>query len=145
MIPFVHRIPRRALGRALLVPAMVTIGAMAIFMMREPFDPMHPKRFYAMYLENVCLRSAQFIFNLMFGTVKITSQEQHLHFAAADSAPGFEVLVHDLAQSFGLPEAPLPQSIVMDDWNADWDVVYPFSAVCLLSLLNFLGLITLNT
>ena len=53
MIPFVHRIPRRALSRALLVPGMVTIGAMAIFMMREPFDPMHPKRFFAMYLENV--------------------------------------------------------------------------------------------
>ncbi|KAK7686297.1 hypothetical protein QCA50_010521 [Cerrena zonata] len=110
MISFVHRIPRRALSRALLVPAMVTAGAMAIFMMREPFDPMHPKRFYAMYLEN------------------ITSHEQHLHFAAADSAPGFELLVHDLAQSFGLPEAPLPQSIIMNDWNADWDVVYPFSS-----------------
>lgn len=66
----------------------------------------------------------------MFRDTKITSHEQHLHFAAADGAPGFEPLVHDLAQKFGLPEAPLPQPITMNDWNADWDVVYPFSAVC---------------
>ncbi|CAL1714519.1 unnamed protein product [Somion occarium] len=110
VIPFAHRIPRRVLARAVLFPTMVTAVAMAIFAMREPFDRMHPKRFFVMYMENV------------------TSQEQHLHFAAADGAPAFNLLAHEIAQKFGLPDTPAPKSIAMDDWNGDWDIVYPFSA-----------------
>ena len=52
-----------------------------------------------------------------------------MHIAAADGAPGFEQLVHAIAQDFGASDlAPLP--VTMDDNNYDWDVLYPFSAVC---------------
>ena len=60
--------------------------------------------------------------------MQITSGEQHLHVAAADSAPGFDELAYDIAQRFGAPDSgPVP--VVMNDWNPDWDTVYPFSAV----------------
>lgn len=60
--------------------------------------------------------------------MQITSQEQHLHVAAADGAPGFDVLAHDIAKEFSLPDV-LPTSIVMDEWNGDWDTIYPLSHV----------------
>ena len=61
-----------------------------------------------------------------------TSLEQHLHVAAADRAPGFDALVHELAAEFGAAGVR-PQPIVMDDWNPDWDVIYPVSSVRLSS------------
>lgn len=60
--------------------------------------------------------------------LQTTSLEQHLHVAAADRAPGFDALVHELAAEFGAAGVR-PQPIVMDDWNPDWDVIYPVSAV----------------
>ncbi|KAI0078731.1 hypothetical protein K474DRAFT_1593590 [Panus rudis PR-1116 ss-1] len=109
-VPFIHRFPRRALLRVLLVPAVMTSIAIAAFAARQPFDRMHPKRFFVLHMENV------------------TSNEQHLHFAAADGAPGFKLLAHDIAMKFGMPDVPPPSTILMDDWNADWDIIYPFSA-----------------
>lgn len=48
--------------------------------------------------------------------------------AAADGAPGFELLVQDIAKEFGNADVkPIP--VVMDDYNSDWDSIYPFSAV----------------
>lgn len=61
---------------------------------------------------------------------QITSQEQHLHVGAADSVPGFDTLTHAIAERFGAPGVP-PAFVTMNDWNADWDTIYPFSAVSL--------------
>ncbi|TCD69495.1 hypothetical protein EIP91_007425 [Steccherinum ochraceum] len=107
LLPFIHRFPR-ILGRAILLSSILSTVAIAVFCTREPFDKMHPKRLYVMHMEN------------------ITSSEQHLHIAAADSAPGFHELAHDLAKEFSLPgDAPSP--VIMDDWNGDWDTIYPLS------------------
>jgi len=65
---------------------------------------------------------------------QITTHEQHLHLAAADGAPGFEILVEDIVKEFGTTDvAPAP--VVMDDYNSDWDSIYPFSAVSCSNLL----------
>jgi hypothetical protein len=58
----------------------------------------------------------------------LNTREQHLHIAAADGAPGFDDLVHDITAHFGADGVP-PKAVVMDDWNSDWDTLYPFSAV----------------
>lgn len=48
--------------------------------------------------------------------------------AAADGAPGFPELVTDLAARFGnIYKQSVP--VLMDDDNADWDILYPFSQV----------------
>lgn len=81
----------------------------AMFSRRDPFDAMHQKRLFVIHSEN------------------ITTQERHLHIAAADGAPGFIPLVQKLAQVYSASRSvPTPQ--VMDDYNADWDSLYPFSA-----------------
>ncbi len=51
-----------------------------------------------------------------------------MHVAAADAAPGFHSLAADIAKEFGVPGVT-PTTVVMDDWNSDWDTMYPFSAV----------------
>ncbi|KAI0792197.1 hypothetical protein C8Q75DRAFT_754855 [Abortiporus biennis] len=107
-VAFIHRFPPRIILRATIIPAILTTVAIAVFAAREPFDFMHPKRIFILHTEN------------------ITSQEQHLHVAAADAAPGFHPLAHDLAEEFGLPGVK-PTYNVIDDWNGDWDIVYPFS------------------
>jgi hypothetical protein len=48
--------------------------------------------------------------------------------SAADGAPGFEQLVHDIAANFGVAGTQAVQED-MHDWNGDWDILYPFSAV----------------
>lgn len=59
---------------------------------------------------------------------QITSHERYLHVGAADGAPGFEQLVDDIAANFGVVGAQSVQED-MHDWNGDWDILYPFSAV----------------
>jgi hypothetical protein len=49
-----------------------------------------------------------------------------LHIAAG-GAPGLDSLVADIAQEFGMTDAPT--SFVMDDNNMDWNSLYPFSSV----------------
>lgn len=73
-----------------------------------PFDEMHQKRLFILHLENV------------------TTNEHHLHLAAADAAPGFELLVKDVAEEFGAT-GYVPTPVIMDDYNSDWDLLYPFS------------------
>ncbi|KIJ96005.1 hypothetical protein K443DRAFT_134254 [Laccaria amethystina LaAM-08-1] len=108
VLPLAHRFGRRALLRGVLLLSMTTFVLMGIFAMRTPFDEMHQKRLFVLHLEN------------------ITSQERHLHLAAADGAPGFELLVQDIVKDFGATDvAPTP--VVMDDYNSDWDTLYPFS------------------
>lgn len=109
VIPFIHRYSRAVLARSILLMVTITTISMAVFSMRSPFDTMHQKRLFVIHMEN------------------ITSTEQHLHIGAADSAPGFHELVHDISQQFGAPGIA-PDYVVMDDWNADWDTIYPFSA-----------------
>ncbi|KAJ3545708.1 hypothetical protein NM688_g5597 [Phlebia brevispora] len=102
-IPFVHRYSRAMIARALLFLSVISALSIAIFSTRDVFDAMHQKRLF------------------------ITSGEQHLHVGAADSAPGFGELAYDIAQRFGAPNSgPVP--VVMNDWNPDWDTIYPFSA-----------------
>ncbi|KAI8985766.1 hypothetical protein BD414DRAFT_462425 [Trametes punicea] len=107
-VPFVHRFSHRILVRAVVVLSMITGLAMAIFSMRSPFDPMHQKRLFVIHMEN------------------ITSEEQHLHIAAADGAPGFHELAVSIANEFSVPGST-PTTVAMDDWNSDWDTIYPFS------------------
>jgi hypothetical protein len=55
-----------------------------------------------------------------------------LHVSAADGAPGLEVLVADIARTFGVNEESEDVALVpvqMDGYNSDWDILYPFSAV----------------
>ncbi|KAI0091617.1 hypothetical protein BDY19DRAFT_983891 [Irpex rosettiformis] len=108
-IPFIHRWPRTVLKRAIVLLSILTTLAIAVFSAREPFDAMHQKRVFVVHMEN------------------ITSGEQNLHVGAADSAPGFNVLAHDIAERFGVPGAP-PKYVAMNDWNPEWDTIYPFSA-----------------
>ncbi|KAI0630537.1 hypothetical protein C8Q77DRAFT_1211545 [Trametes polyzona] len=108
-VPFVHRFGRRFLVRAIVFLTMVTGLVMAVFSMRAPFDAMHQKRLFVIHMEN------------------ITSEEQHLHVAAADGAPGFHDLAADIAKEFSVAEAT-PTTVVMNEWNSDWDTIYPFSA-----------------
>lgn len=80
---------------------------------------------------------------------QITTHEHHLHIAAADGAPGFETLAQDIAKDFILSDVPLVP-VVMDDYNADWDSLYPFSAVssffvCLFSNSHLTHLPVLDT
>jgi hypothetical protein len=51
-----------------------------------------------------------------------------LHIAAADGAPGLDLLVADIAQEFGVADV-LAEPITMDDNNTDWNPLYPFSSV----------------
>lgn len=51
-----------------------------------------------------------------------------MHIATADAAPGFHDLTREIAAKFGTADV-VPESITMNDWNSDWDVLYPFSAV----------------
>ncbi|EGN96948.1 hypothetical protein SERLA73DRAFT_57990 [Serpula lacrymans var. lacrymans S7.3] len=108
-LSFAHRFGQRTLTRILKLLVLATGVSMAIFSMKSPFDSMHQKRLFVLHLEN------------------LNTQEQHLHIAAADGAPGFGELVADIALQFGGPGASAA-AVIMDDNNSDWDTLYPFSA-----------------
>ncbi|KAF8655951.1 hypothetical protein AX16_002858 [Volvariella volvacea WC 439] len=110
LVPFAHRFGREALRRSVLLMSVVTVVMMAVFAARVPFDGMHQKRLFVLHLENV------------------TTNEHHLHLSAADGAPGFEALVHDISKEFAASSDVEPSLAVMNDYNSDWDVLYPFSA-----------------
>ncbi|KAJ6513503.1 hypothetical protein DFH09DRAFT_1197180 [Mycena vulgaris] len=108
-IPFAHRFGRKALQTLVLVLTVGTLANMAIYARKNVFDEMHQKRLFVLHLENV------------------TTHEHHLHIAAADGAPGFHALVQDITSEFaGLQTTAVP--VIMDDYNSDWDPLYPFSA-----------------
>ncbi|KAJ7031858.1 hypothetical protein C8F04DRAFT_1109292 [Mycena alexandri] len=109
-IPFAHRFGRKSLQTLVIVLSAVTVVNMAIYARKNAFDDMHQKRLFVLHLENV------------------TTHEHHLHIAAADGAPGFHELVKDISTEFGGVLAPVPTALVMDDYNSDWDSLYPFSA-----------------
>ncbi|THU88630.1 hypothetical protein K435DRAFT_866100 [Dendrothele bispora CBS 962.96] len=114
-LPFVHRFGRSTLVKAVILFGIASVVPLAIFAVREPFDEMHQKRLFVLRTEN------------------ITTGEHHLHLSTSDGAPGFQALVHEIAKEFGSgpeesenPEA-LPEPIVMDRYNSDWDPMFPFS------------------
>ncbi|KXN84133.1 hypothetical protein AN958_00403 [Leucoagaricus sp. SymC.cos] len=109
LVPFAHRFGHRRLWNGILISSIVTAIAMAIFSVKQPFDEMHQKRLFILHSEN------------------ITTREQHLHIAGADGAPGFELLVEDIVREFSTMDV-VPEPLVMNDYNSDWDSLYPFSA-----------------
>ncbi|KAJ1299562.1 hypothetical protein OPQ81_011969 [Rhizoctonia solani] len=110
ILPLSHRFGPRALKVLTLLVAVWSVLMCIVFSMPSitPFDKTHQKRFFGMHVEN------------------ITSGDYTLQLGAADAAPGFDKLVDELAAEFGAPGAK-PTLNVMDDWNPDWDVLYPFS------------------
>ncbi|EMD39116.1 hypothetical protein CERSUDRAFT_104381 [Gelatoporia subvermispora B] len=109
VLPFVHRYSRALLIRSVLLVTLLTAAVMLYFSLKSPFDTMHPKRLYVLHVENT------------------TSLEQHLHIGAADGAPGFDELAKGVAQRFSVPGVA-PKPVTMDEYNGDWDILYPFSA-----------------
>ncbi|KAF8075052.1 hypothetical protein FPV67DRAFT_1475846 [Lyophyllum atratum] len=107
VLPFAHRFGAKALWRGVMWTSLVTTVLIGIFAMRVPFDAMHQKRVFILHLEN------------------ITTSEQHLHIAAADGAPGFELLAKDIMNDFvGARAGSAANSsltltpVVMDDYNS---------------------------
>ncbi|KAF7968545.1 hypothetical protein HWV62_30167 [Athelia sp. TMB] len=109
LLPFTHRFGPRTLRRAILVSLVATAATMTVFAMREPFDEMHQKRLYVLHQED------------------LQTHEVSLHLASADSAPGLDILMGNLAQEFGAVDEPA-HVVVMNENNADWMSLYPFSA-----------------
>ncbi|KAG0704555.1 hypothetical protein DFH29DRAFT_910837 [Suillus ampliporus] len=107
--PFAHRFGLPALRKAVIILLLGVGVIMAVFARKEVFDKNHQKRLFVLHKED------------------LNTREQHLHIAAADGAPGFDDLVHDITAHFGADGVP-PKAVVMDDWNGDWDTLYPFSA-----------------
>ncbi|KAF8576245.1 hypothetical protein K439DRAFT_1640647 [Ramaria rubella] len=113
LVPFSHRFGRDVTLYAVMLFAALSVACIGIMSLQEPFDAMHPKRMYVIHSENT------------------TTGEFHLNFAGADSSPGLSSLVQNLASTFGEshrgPEYEL-SPVEMNDWNGDWDTLYPFSA-----------------
>ncbi|THH08417.1 hypothetical protein EW146_g8997 [Bondarzewia mesenterica] len=109
VLPFSHRYGPRMLLRAVLFLAALTVAVIAIFAGREPFDALHQKRLFVLSSENV------------------VTHERYLHIGTADGAPGFDTLVNEIAAEFGGVGVAAVQE-EMNDWNGDWDILYPFSA-----------------
>ncbi|KAI5980796.1 hypothetical protein EDD15DRAFT_2186218 [Pisolithus albus] len=111
-VPFMpalaHRFGPRFLRQMLWISILSLGLAMAFFCAQDPFDQMHQRRLFVVHKEN-----------MMTG-------DQHLHIAAADGAPGFDTLVHAMAEKFGVEGTP-PTRVTMDAYNGDWDILYPFS------------------
>ncbi|KAF9233723.1 hypothetical protein BU15DRAFT_53545 [Melanogaster broomeanus] len=108
-LPFAHRFGPGVLRRAFIL-AVIGLGlVMAFFYGQEPFDKKHQKRLFVVHMED------------------LVTEAQHLHIAAADGAPGFDTLAHDIAARFGV-DGVLPKAVIMDDHNSDWNTLYPFSA-----------------
>ncbi|KAG5727720.1 hypothetical protein E4T56_gene20743 [Termitomyces sp. T112] len=117
VIPLAHRFGPRALRRGVVFMSVVTAILVAVFAMKAPFDVMHQKRLFVLHLEN------------------ITTQEQSLHLASADSAPGFDLIANRVVDDFIYDWAGSTDNasvalvpVAMDDYNSEWDSLYPFSA-----------------
>jgi hypothetical protein len=119
--------------------AIVIVVAGVYALLVNPFDDMHQRRLYIVHMQNVSghmtslrsIASADVFASLIFQT---TSGLEHINIAASDGAPGFVRIVEALGQEFGMTgsepatkELAKPKKVAMNDWNADWDVAYPFS------------------
>ncbi|KAI0032979.1 hypothetical protein K488DRAFT_48677 [Vararia minispora EC-137] len=109
VLPFAHRYGAGAMFKAVIGLNMLLYAMTILFAQRSPFDTLHQRRVFVLSIDNV------------------TSHERHLHIGAADGAPGFDALVEDIAAHFGVAGVgAAPED--MNDYNGDWDVLYPFSA-----------------
>jgi len=108
VLPFAHRYGTNFIFYTIIGLHVVLYATAAIFMQRSPFDELHQRRLFILSSDN------------------ITSHERYLHIGAADGAPGFEDLVHEISSRFGVigTSATLED---MSDHNSDWDTLYPFS------------------
>lgn len=103
-----HRFGPQILRRTVILTFLGLGVAMAFFYTQDTFDRMHQKRLFVVHKED------------------LVTGKQNLHIAAADGAAGFDGLVHEIATRFGADGVP-PQVAIMDDYNGDWDTLYPFS------------------
>ncbi|KAF8330069.1 uncharacterized protein EI90DRAFT_2923234, partial [Cantharellus anzutake] len=110
-ISFSWRLSRRFLRRVLAILGAISILIIIVFATGciAIFDELHPRRLFILHSED------------------LLSGERSLHVSVADSAPGVLGLVSDIADRFGATGMPDPRAVAMDEWNVDWDVLYPFS------------------
>ncbi|KAG9125519.1 hypothetical protein FRC07_007283 [Ceratobasidium sp. 392] len=110
VLPLAHRFGARSLRKFTLSVAAWSALTCVIFStpLLSTFDVEHQKRLYALHMENV------------------TSGEFSLQLGTSDAAPGFDTLVNEIVSEFGAA-GTVPSVNVMNDWNPDWDVLYPFS------------------
>ncbi|CAA22540.1 ER metallopeptidase Erm1 [Schizosaccharomyces pombe] len=108
MSPWIQRFRSRCCFRLGLLFSIFVVGFSSFILAKQDtyYDSLHPRRIFVQRMEN------------------ITSNEVSLHIASADSAPGFDKLSSDLSSL--LTDEPVVKT-EMDDWNSDWDTVYPFS------------------
>ncbi|KAI5116032.1 hypothetical protein M0805_002087 [Coniferiporia weirii] len=120
VLPFLARFGPSFIKRTLVVTALTSAAMILVFARRDQFDMMHPKRVFVVYNEN------------------ITTNAVSLGVGTSDIAPGFDTLVHDIAEfvgtlttvdaATGVKTNTTPVKVDMHEYNGDWDVLYPFSA-----------------
>lgn len=111
-IPLAHRYTSENLQRTILGLLAVTAAVMAVFASPgwKPFDEAHPKRLFVHQVEN------------------ITSNQWFMNVGAADPAPGFKALSDELQSQFGISSESQASLMEMNDYNPDFDILYPVSA-----------------
>ena len=112
VLPFAHRYSGNFILYTIIGLHVILYATSIAFAQRSPFDELHQRRLFVLASDN------------------ITSGERSLHIGAADGAPGFDELALDIGSTFGAADgvAVLEE---MNDYNGDWDTLYPFSAVSL--------------
>lgn len=120
-LPFLYRFERAQVWRGWVRVLLLAGAALAVFVGREAFDGMHQRRVFVLWREEAGVGA------------------RSLHVAGADGAPGLGALVGDIARAFGDPEvfraggagagAEVLVPRAMDEYNSDWDTLYPFSSV----------------
>ncbi|SPC67749.1 uncharacterized protein UHOD_06842 [Ustilago sp. UG-2017b] len=111
-IPLAHRYTSQNLKKTILALLAITAAVMAVFASPgwKPFDQAHPKRLFVHQVEN------------------ITSGEWFMNVGAADPAPGFKNLANELQSELGIATESQAQLKEMNDYNSDFDILYPVSA-----------------
>ena len=60
---------------------------------------------------------------------KVTSNEVFLGVGTADISPNFEDIANNIASFVKKNTSATATANVMNEYNGDWDVMYPFSTV----------------
>ncbi|BFZ57962.1 hypothetical protein PYCC9005_005019 [Savitreella phatthalungensis] len=103
---WVLTLSRPAQNRLMVLLAAFALTSLAVLSQRPVWDADHPRRLFV-----------QHMYNLTDGATSI-------HFAAADSAPGFEAYVDGITNTFDLGK---PTRWIASDDAPEWDTLYPFS------------------
>jgi hypothetical protein len=133
LAPFAGRFGRRAIIRGVVLCTLASAVSVAVFCARSPFDARHQRRLLVLHMHNV--RFAAWLANcdLAHSTAQTTTGEENLQLAAIEGAPGMDKIVAGLSSSLGAPGA-VAETVQMGDHTSDWDVIYPVSAVRLVSV-----------